>query len=190
VSVSFSIPTMLGTAISLLLAFKLSQSYDRWWEARKIWGTIVNDSRTLMIQLKGFVTENPEKNNIIEAIILRQIAFCYALGDKLRGLDAYASSKDYLMLDGDKELAYHHNLPLLLMEKHEIQFAELKRKLFINEYQEVRLNETVSKLIDSMGMAERIKKTVFPTPYRIFHDLFIYLFLIMLSFSITEFKGI
>ena len=54
-NIPISIGTFLGTAIALLLSFKLSQSYDRWWEARKIWGSIVNDSRTFVIQLKTFL---------------------------------------------------------------------------------------------------------------------------------------
>lgn len=45
-----TIPAFIGTAISILLSFKLSQSYDRWWEARKIWGTIVNDSRRTLLK--------------------------------------------------------------------------------------------------------------------------------------------
>ena len=49
-----AIPAFLGTAISLILSFKLNQSYDRWWEARKIWGAIVNDSRTLVRQALTF----------------------------------------------------------------------------------------------------------------------------------------
>ena len=44
-----SIPALLGTAISILLSIKMNQSYDRWWEARKVWGAIVNDSRTFII---------------------------------------------------------------------------------------------------------------------------------------------
>src|SRR5690606_12419351 len=48
---------IVGTAISLLLAFRTGQSYDRWWEARIIWGAIVNDSRTLLRQLKEFLPE-------------------------------------------------------------------------------------------------------------------------------------
>ena len=48
------IPAFLGTAISILLSFKMSQSYDRWWEARKIWGAIVNDSRSFIVQLQSF----------------------------------------------------------------------------------------------------------------------------------------
>ncbi|PTS98813.1 hypothetical protein DBR27_14130, partial [Flavobacterium sp. HMWF030] len=50
VDIPIAIPTMIGTIISLLLAFKSNQAYDRWWEARIVWGAIVNDSRTLIRQ--------------------------------------------------------------------------------------------------------------------------------------------
>ena len=52
-----AIPTFIGTAISVILSFKINQSYDRWWEARKIWESIVNDSRTFVLQLQSFVSE-------------------------------------------------------------------------------------------------------------------------------------
>ncbi len=64
--IPLSIGTFLGTAIALLLSFKLSQSYDRWWEARKIWGAIVNDSRTLVMQLKQFSKESD--NSIVKTM--------------------------------------------------------------------------------------------------------------------------
>lgn len=48
ISLPLNIPALLGTAVSLLLAFRTSQSYERWWEARTIWGAIVNDSRTFI----------------------------------------------------------------------------------------------------------------------------------------------
>ncbi len=47
ISIPLSIPAILGTAVSLLLAFRTAQSYERWWEARTVWGAIVNDSRSL-----------------------------------------------------------------------------------------------------------------------------------------------
>lgn len=75
--IPLSIGTFLGTAIALLLSFKLSQSYDRWWEARKIWGAIVNDSRTLVIQIKQFCKESDNSN--VKTMAYRQIAWCYAL---------------------------------------------------------------------------------------------------------------
>lgn len=57
VSIPATIPTILGTAISLLLAFRTNQGYQRWWEARIVWGAIVNDSRTLVRQLLTFTQE-------------------------------------------------------------------------------------------------------------------------------------
>ncbi len=53
-----AIPAFLGTSISVLLSFKMNQSYDRWWEARKIWGAITNDSRSLIMQLLAFATHD------------------------------------------------------------------------------------------------------------------------------------
>src|SRR5580765_2695979 len=61
-----SVPAFIGTAISIILSFKLSQSYDRWWEARKIWGSIVNESRIFTLQLQSFI--NPENNADIRTI--------------------------------------------------------------------------------------------------------------------------
>ena len=80
--VPLAIPAFMGTAISLLLSFKLSQSYDRWWEARKVWGAIVNDSRSLARQVLTFPART---GTAARSVVLRQIAWCYCLGETLRG---------------------------------------------------------------------------------------------------------
>ena len=54
-AIPFSILALLGTIVSILLAFRTSQSYERWWEARIVWGAIVNDSRILTTQLNQFL---------------------------------------------------------------------------------------------------------------------------------------
>jgi putative membrane protein len=89
-----SIPALLGTAISILLSFKMNQSYDRWWEARKVWGAIVNDSRTFVIQLQSFLSE--EDKETIKRIAYRQIAWCYTLGRSLRGLAPMEGSEQLI----------------------------------------------------------------------------------------------
>ena len=63
VSIPVAIPAMLGTALSILLAFRTNSAYDRWWEARKIWGAIVNDSRTFARQVISlfFLPEGADK---------------------------------------------------------------------------------------------------------------------------------
>lgn len=87
ISIPIAVPTILGTIISLLLGFRSNQAYDRWWEARHIWGAIVNDSRTLARQAISFTSNLYEDENIIRfrhRIINRQIAWNYALGQSLR----------------------------------------------------------------------------------------------------------
>src|SRR5688572_27232761 len=70
-----ALPMLLGTSITLLLAFAINQSYDRWWEARKIWGAIVNDSRSLVLQIVGFTVELDERAraSVVERVVFRQI---------------------------------------------------------------------------------------------------------------------
>jgi putative membrane protein len=80
-----NVPTFLGTAISVLLSFKMSQSYDRWWEARKVWGAIVNDSRSFVLQLQSFINQSEEAT--VRRIAFRQIAWCHSLGQSLRGIN-------------------------------------------------------------------------------------------------------
>src|SRR5688572_22519060 len=95
------LPTVLGTAISLVLAFKLNHSYDRWWEARKVWGAIVNDSRTLLLELKNFVAPDvlgfEGTKAMLRKIALRQIGWAYALGESLRGRDSRATILQFLI---------------------------------------------------------------------------------------------
>lgn len=87
-SIPITIPSILGTTISLLLAFRTNQSYGRWGEARTLWGGIVTDSRTLARQLISFTKYNDNTNNIssdlVRVIVYRQIAWCYILANTLR----------------------------------------------------------------------------------------------------------
>ncbi|TGE08081.1 bestrophin family protein [Hymenobacter fodinae] len=189
--IPLQLPTVLGGSISLLLAFKISQSYDRWWEARKVWGAITNDSRTLVLQVRTFVADGaalPSELSI-QAITYRQIAWCYSLGQALRGLDPMHCLDEFL---SEPELAYiqgHANKPLALLDLHANQIKQLYQREAINSFQQVQLDDTQVRLCDAMGRAERIKSTVFPTSYRLMVYLFIYLFLITLSLGLVETIG-
>jgi putative membrane protein len=176
--------TFLGTAIALLLSFKLSHSYDRWWEARKIWGSIVNDSRTLVIQLKSFVGAGAkEKVNIIA---LRQIAWCYALSNALRNLDLPENIIGLVSSDDLNSLEGQSNIPLTLIDQHSEDIMHLHKDKEINDFQQIQLDSTLLRLVESMGRAERIKNTPFPKTYRMTLHFFIYVFIITMSFSLTE----
>jgi putative membrane protein len=184
-SIPLQIPAILGTAISLMLAFRTNQAYDRWWEARKVWGSIVNDSRTWARQALTFIKNEEAQRKLI----MRQIAWNHVLGKSLRKLDASDEINKYLSPDDVKSIKEADNLPnaILALQGRDIR-SELE-KGSLDSFHHLRLDQTLEKLTDSMGMCERIKNTVFPTLYGLLVHLFIYLFVIILPFGLVEPMG-
>jgi putative membrane protein len=178
-----AIPAFLGTAISVILSFKLNQSYDRWWEARKIWGSIVNDSRNLTLQLQSFLPDGD--GDIIKTIVYRQIAWCYALGRSLRGLDPLAGLQSYFTQEDLTKVVAHHNKPLAIIQLNTFDIAQLRQVEKLDTFSHIQVNNTIVNLTNAMGMVERIKNTVFPATYRLFLRFFIFLFVVTLSNSLS-----
>lgn len=182
-----NIPAFLGTAISVVLSFKLNQSYDRWWEARKIWGSIVNDSRTLILQLQSFVAKGNQQD--IKTIGFRHIAWCYSLSRALRGQEVEPDLEKFLSEDDIQSLKKHKNKHLAILQLNTLHIANLAELGKINIFGQVQINNTLVSFSNSMGMAERIKSTVFPATYKYFLHLTIYLFVITLSISLRDIEG-
>lgn len=192
ISIPLAVPAILGTVISLLLGFRSNQAYDRWWEARQIWGAIVNDSRTLARQILSFTEsqyEEDEVQQMRQRMIRRQIAWCYALGQSLRrlsptsGLDKFLSRRDL------ESLSRYSNVPMALLDQ---QARDLRRGLeegYFNRYQQIELDRTLTRLCDSMGKCERIKNTVFPSTYSSYIHFSLLLFICMLPFGVIDYFG-
>jgi len=193
ISIPIAIPTLLGTVISLLLAFKSNQAYDRWWEARTIWGGIVNDSRTLTRQLLTFIDTSygsAEERKFCERMAKRQIAWCYALSRNLRRQDPLEGLEKFLTQEDMEYARNYSNVPLALLK---LQGSDLKNayKLgWINEFQQVQMDSTLSKFSDQMGACERIKNTIFPATYSVYIHFSVLLFVLLLPFGLIEFFGI
>ena len=176
-----AIPAFLGTSISLVLAFKLNQSYDRWWEARKIWGAIVNDSRSLIIQLKNFSTDQ----DTIKKIGLRHIAWCFILSDTLRQIPFNSKFNKYFSKKEFDKLSLIKHKPLHIIDLNAADIQRLKDNGSINHFQQIQIDNTIQNLCASMGKSERIKNTVFPKTYKLFLKLFIYIFISTLIISLS-----
>lgn len=178
-----SIPAFLGTAISVLLSFKMNQSYDRWWEARKVWGSIVNDSRTLLLQCLGYVPGVP---GLARKMAYRQIAWCYALGRSLRGQAPLEKLEALLPEEELLRAARQANKPLAILQGHVDDLAQLRASGGIDSITHTALDNTLLRLTDAMGKAERINGTVFPATYRLFLHFVIYIFVVTLSISLKD----
>lgn len=180
VAVPVAVPAFVGTAVSLLLAFRTAQSYERWWEARKIWGAIVNDSRTLVREAMLFLPAGQEQ--AVREWVQRQIIWNYALGESLRRLPFSDKVSIYLKENQVKG----NNIPNALLDKHNEQLRQWRRDGLITEINQMQLNETLVRLCESMGKCERIKNTVFPRSYSVLLHTIIYAFAVMLPFSLDD----
>lgn len=179
-----TIPAFIGTAISILLSFKLNQSYDRWWEARKVWGSIVNDSRSFVIQLQTLVKTGNEA--AVKTMAYRQMGWCYALGHALRNLDPMASLAPFLSAADLDALKAHTNKPLALIRQNALHIRRLQEQGQVELFSQIQLDDTLVRFCESQGRAERIKNTIFPVTYRLFLHFIIYLFIATLSISLKD----
>ncbi|MEO5976939.1 MAG: bestrophin family ion channel [Chryseolinea sp.] len=179
------VPTILGTALAFFVGFNNSQAYDRWWEARKIWGALVNDSRSLARQVLHYTSEVSTLSagnleSIRHKFIKRQIGFVYALKENLRGTTdrkyrAFMSSDDVATIEKESNKA---NAILTLHSK---DIAALNQAGVIDGFKLLAINEIIVRLCDGMGQSERIKNTVFPTTYSYYSRFFIWIFIICVT---------
>lgn len=192
ISIPLSVPAILGTVLSLLLGFRSNQAYDRWWEARHIWGAIVNDSRTLARQVLSFMSDDlsiGELEAFRSRIVKRQMGWPFALGQALRGQDATHGMDKFLGRTELEMIAHYSNVPAAMLHMHALDIQEALARGYINKYQHIELDRTLSRLCDAQGKCERIKNTVFPSTYGMYIHFSLILFIALLPFGLIETFG-
>ena len=169
------IHSLLGFVLSLLLVFRTNMAYDRWWEGRKLWGKLVNDSRNFVIKINSILPENDVKNRAQIAKYLR--FFPHFLANHL------SKESTRLVLDEDfsdlqKELQHHPpaELVFLLTKK----LYQLKKENKISDTEMLFLDTQLSGFLDVCGGCERIKNTPIPYSYSSFIKKFIIFYVMAL----------
>jgi len=188
-SVPTIIPTVLGTAIAFFIGFNNNQAYDRWWEARKVWGGLVNDSRSFARSLLSYVPQSDENDKIVRRMICRHIAFLYALKANLRSTVDLIYVK-YLDEEERIEIEKHTNLHNAILFKQSDDLEKLAQSGQIDGFKFIQINEMLVRFSDQMGMSERIKNTVFPTTYSYLTKVFIWLFVVTFTLVISQEMGV
>ena len=179
IAIPLPITAIMGTIVGLLLAFRTAQSYDRWWEARKVWGEIVNDSRTLIRQVRQFM---PDSDDELQEFAQRQVIWSYALSESLRKIPFSKRVGSYL----EQHHIKANNVPAELLNRHADQLGVVSKKFIINENKQVQIDTTIARLNDAMGKCERIKNTVFPKSYSLLIHFLIYLLTSILPFGLED----
>ena len=185
---AFPLPVIaiMGTVIGLLLGFRTNSCYGRWWEARILWGAIVNDSRTWTRQLMEFTkSAQLDQQTTITRMCHRQIAWCYSLSRSLRSQEATQDLGTLLTEDEISEVRDKH-VPNLLLLRQGQELRDLKQQGQLETFELVELEKTLLRLTNAMGGCERIRNTTFPRSYTRIINLLIYLFVICLPFGLVE----
>ena len=190
VEVPSLVPSILGPALAFFIGFNNNQAYDRWWEARKIWGALVNDSRSWARQMMHYTSANSaeeinELRKLRRRTIYRHIAFLYALKENLRG-SSEKSFKKFLKPTEYEQVNLVSNIHNAILNEQSNDLEFISKKQWIDEFRFVEMNKTLTNFCDQMGMSERIKNTVFPSTYIFYTRIFIWFLIISMTFVATD----
>ena len=176
--------SLLGFVISMLLVFRTNSAYDRWWEGRKLWGALVNNSRNLAIKLAAMLPANDVEHRLFFKRIIP--AFAHALHNHLRR----ESTRIELFEDADahhafKQIDHKKHVPNQVASLLFKQVNDLYKKGSITGHQLMVLNAELQSFADMCGACERIKNTPIPFSYSIFIKKFIFIYVMSLPFGLA-----
>lgn len=212
-NIPFSLPwqpiSVIGVAVAFFLGFKNNSSYDRTWEARKIWGAIVNDSRTFATGILSLPSSNiPFESK--RKIIHRHLAWLLALKHVMRNEKTWEHNlpvtklnfipsfikeytdgmnveiEKYLSKEELASLKNLSNIPSQLLKNQSKEIGLLNEQQFITDHKQVRLHELIGDLYTNQGMSERIKNFPFPRQYASTGLWITYIFCGLIPFGLLD----
>ncbi|MCE2712558.1 MAG: hypothetical protein LW688_08465 [Cryomorphaceae bacterium] len=172
--------SLIGFVISLLLVFRTNTAYDRWWEGRRKWGELVNDSRNLSLKLSNILKDEADRD-----FFKRMISnFAFASKEHLRnGVDFNELNLNPAEFEF---LRSKQHVPLGITALMFSKINELKSSGTISELEVLYLERNLNSLMDSLGGCERIKNTPIPFSYSLFIKKFIFVYVITLPLAFVQ----
>jgi putative membrane protein len=153
--------TLIGVVLGLLLVFRTNQSYDRFWEGRKLWGAITNTTRNLGRAAAGAMSADPKA---AAEVIRWTAAFPFAAMNLLRRESGLGSAEGLPPAEVTAVMASNHP-PLAVARKITALLADAQRRGVIPDIIRTMLEAHVTTLIDCIGACERIRNTPLPFAY-------------------------
>ncbi len=188
---------VIGTALAFLIGFRNNSAYDRWWEARKIWGKLINDSRHFSLKVISFLSnqwnEELSKEEIESAqkrLIYRHIAFVWSVNKHLRKTEWKKTVAPFIPSQEFNELKEDQHIPLALLKNQVLDLKSLYEKKYFEDFRHLSFDTIMENFNDALGKSERIKNTVFPMQYNWYMQYAIWVFLTMLPFSLAGSVGL
>jgi putative membrane protein len=189
-----SIPlSIFGGVIGVLVGFRNSSAYARWWEARTIWGAVVNNSRSFAREVISMIAapdaDEETRRELTETkrkLVLLQIAYVHALRNHLRGLSPWPELASFIPEDEMTRLKTQSNVPLAIQQSMAMIVAKCRGCGWIDDMRWTSLDRTLSILMDCQGASERIKNTPMPRQYDMFIRLFVNAYCLVLPLGMVQ----
>ncbi len=205
----------IGVAVAFYVGFKNSQAYDRSWEARKIWGGIVNVSRTWANQILTYVSnhhasevvDDAEVREIQRQMIFRHLAWINVLRFQLRrktpwsfvprgaarryqqetDMEAMKRHCDEFLTQEEKDsICVKTNVATQLLRRQGEQLKYLiEDRRLTEEFRLISMMDLLTEMVTLQGKCERIKNTPFPRQYAFFSGVFVWIFLVLLPWGLV-----
>jgi len=181
-----TIHSLVGVALGLLLVFRTNASYDRFWEGRKLWGGIVNETRNLWRASGVYLTARPD---IHSELARWTVAFAYASMHSLRGKRDIGPVARLLPARKVEMVLAAQHVPLAVASEMSRMLGEARQLGLISDYIQATLDNNVQLLIDYLGGCERIHKTPLPFAYMIHLRRALVLYTFTLPFALISTFG-
>jgi len=184
-------PTLYGSAIALFVGFMVNAAYGRWWEARTLWGSVVNCSRSLARQALVLIDEEREgaRRGLAAEVVRAQVAYVHVLRTSLRGQPLPPEARTHLTEADHAAVAGATNKQNAVLTQLDRTLTEAGRRGMLSDVRRVQLETTLVALTDAQGGLERIKNTPMPVQYRFLPRFFSQVFGLVLPFAVVEDLG-
>ena len=180
--------SFVGLALSIFLGFRNSSAYDRFYEGRKLWGLLVNTSRSIARQTltvpMADATDQGELKAWQQQLIHLQIAYVHALRCHLRG-DAYESLRPLVSAALYERMIVSSNSPMIVVQEMSLRLRQARERGWISEYLVPQFEGMFNTLLDIQGGCERIKATPIPFGYIVLLHRLVAIYCFALPFGIV-----
>ena len=180
--------TLFGIALAIFLGFRNNVSYDRFWEGRKLWGALLNDTRSLARQSITLINDaeyEAKRENFTNLLI----AFVYSLKHQLRETNSENDMNRLLPKELAEQLKEVKFKPIIILRELGIWVKNVKSENKIDSVTQLAFEENLNKLSDIVGGCERIAGTPIPYTYSVLLHRTVYIYCFLLSFGFVETMG-
>ncbi len=178
-----SVYSLIGFVISLLLVFRTNTAYDRWWEGRKRWGAMVNDTRNVAVKINA-LTKDSDDRDFFKRMIPN---FVFATKEHLR--DGVIMEELELTPEEAKHLERRDHVPAAVVGMMYDRLQTYKERGIMTEAEYLTLDRNLNAFLDSLGACERIKNTPIPFSYSLFLKKFIFIYVATLPLAFVNIFG-